>query len=363
MKKILFPFAIAIGLTAFVLSCKPDDEPEPDQETSVAQDKANIKASFDQVVNCATAFKNGDMVTTIKAMFGIDEGNSDEEWAEIKFDSLTNVFDFDHIDDNSTFDLAHHAGTYTYNHSTEGWDFVNTPTNQVILIFPSDSTKTSNDMEFAITTFSTQSHPIDGAMEELPTNGSYSIKKDGSVIHSFTINSISYEDLTDWTIPTDLDVTIVTAPYTFNITGRKIDALNFEAEIDINNQNGCGFNLKGDIEFSSSDYENLTDDDLVEANATLIVNGVKATTTVDLATLLAINDPTENQYNAMIDNDVYFNDIKIADLELRNVSDSTDTELHLVYKDASTEDIDAVYITPFIEDLEVALFDLLGNID
>lgn len=365
MKKILTPLTMIIAIVAIVISCKPKDDPEPDVDTSttVEQDKANIKAAFDQIVSCAVTFKNGDLVSTIQSMFSIDQGDGDNTYFDLRLDSLAEVFDFDHINDNSTFDFSHHTGTYTYNHSSGGWDKLGTPTNKVIAQFPSDSTKTTNDMEITITAYTTESHMIDGVYENLPKTGSYEIKKDGQVIHSITINTVAYEDLTNNTIPTDVDITIVTAPFTINITGRKIDALNFEGEIDVNNGSGCAFNLKGDIEFSSSDYENITDDDLVEANGTLSVNGVSVTTKVDLATLMGLVDPTENQYNSLIDNDLYFSGVKIADLEVRNVSDSTDTELHIIYKDATSEDADQAYYTPFVNDLETALFDLIGNFE
>ena len=364
MKKfnLLFLGLLAASLTFY--GCKKDEDDDPvDNSTTVSQDKSNITSSLDQIVSCVSSMRHGDLITTIEELTGIVEGEIPENgWFINSIEDLEGVFDFEHIDNNATFDISHHAGTYTFDNNTKSWSKSDSPTDAVVVTFPSDSTSNTNNVEIKINAYTTQSYVVDGNSEELPTNINYSISKDGNVLHSFAINNIQYRQLADIAIPIDANITVVLAPYTLDIDASEISGGGFEGSISLSTDGGCSFNVVGSLNLATTDYENITDDDFRDASLTVTSNSLKLQASADLETLMAIDDPTSNQVNNNIDVDVLYNNQTIGNLEIKNLSESDDDpEVWMVYKDGTSEEVGAAYLEDFVDDLEAAIDDLVGS--
>ncbi len=167
------------------------------KETTVAEDKANIQASFDNVKNLIRNFRNGSIYQFAEEFAGIGtvdeeyewysyvgEGRGDYSWSvemwdyeytpgagnyvkvtetdtyfganvpemtEIMSEKLADVISFEQIEDQGRFNFASISGKYTWNNSSEKWD--KTSLNTVQLLFPSTASSTTNNCEFSITEY------------------------------------------------------------------------------------------------------------------------------------------------------------------------------------------------------------------
>jgi hypothetical protein len=61
----------------------------------------------------------------------------------------------------------------------------------------------------------------------------------------------------------------------------------------------------------------------------------------------------------MVDVDVLYDGVKIGDLEIQETND--EPIINIVYKDGTKENVNDTYIKPFLDQVELTLFDLVGN--
>ena len=346
-----------------VFSCKKDKKDDPTPEaTTVAEDKANLKASFDEMVDCAGEIKDGKLVTLIQSMFDITQGESlnEGEWLEPIFDSLPNVFDFDAIETDNNFDLSYHAGVYTYSNSSKEWTKTSSSNSSMTLKFPSVEGG-SNDLELYIGDYAGANYQIDGETVKLPTSFKLTFKQNSDVLVKMELKSATYKQLADISIPTHIEIDITLAPMDISVIAREVSAGKFDLNITMDNSNSCSSSIFAELTMAHGDYESLTEDDFVTLKGHVSHGDMKVTTDIDLKTLLEIEDPTENQINSLVNIDCYMSDVKIGDINLTEDVENNDVNIMMVYKDGTTEDMVDVYLVPFVDDLELELFDLLGN--
>ena len=166
-------------LTTFLISCKDNDDAPATvtpAATTAAQDKGNVEASIDLVADDAVAILKTEgvkaMGTLVSKMdkspaFGKQASLSTQIGAKVKgaIMRVAGVFHYKSKSSAKTaeaglFDFAGNVGTYTWNFYTKAWDSTKgTPSDKVILNFPSDSTGTVNNAQITITTYTENSFP------------------------------------------------------------------------------------------------------------------------------------------------------------------------------------------------------------
>lgn len=356
---------LTLGIVVSLLalsSCKKDKDPDPDtetKETTVAEDKANINKGLDDIVNCAEEVKSGQLVSLVQNMFEIRHGEGNEQlWLESMVDSLPLVFDFDQVEDANEFRLNDFDAKYTYNSSTKLWSKTDENNGKIIVEFPSTNGG-PNDLRLVIDNYTDRQYLIDGENIPLPTKALVTFSQNGTTLVEINLKRVQYEQLETITIPTYIEATMVLAPLDIEFIARRVNPTLFDAKLTITNGGSCNTEVFAELKLKNSDLENLLDEDFDYLKGHLSNNDLKITTDMDLGTLLAIDDPSDNQINSLTNFDVLYEGKKVGDLDI----DSETEKVFITYKDGSKDDVEDVYLVPFAEKLELALFDLVGNWD
>jgi hypothetical protein len=360
-----------LGAVLFLSACKKDDDTDDTDdgdgtttETTVTDDQNNIQATLDGVIACIESAKDGDFGSLIESATGLSQGDTDDdkiEWMESIFDSLPNVIDVEQVEDDGRFVLSSFEGTYTYSNTTKEWTKT-AASGKVELIFPSASTLSTNDMTLAVISYTDEVHDIDGDDYGLPLSATIAMSQNGTSLMSLTVGSMVYEEVDTYVIPTSGTFTLYANPMTITGTLTKVSATNFTASLSISDA-ACTWGVEGDVTLAHSNYDQLEEEDVEELIVSVDINDLSVTADIDVDGIAIITDPTVNQVNALIDVDVLYEDVKIADLEYNEYDDNGETieEVLIVYKDGTSENVEDAYGTGFADDLEIALLDWLGN--
>ncbi len=327
-------------------------------ETTVAEDIENIKSSFNQMLSCVDDFKNS---TTTDVMFRKFLKMSDgevlnENWLEDLTDELDEVIDGEHIDDNSRIDLSYHSGTYQYVQTSKSWQKINNVTDEVVFRFPSDETQNTNNVELRIDKYEDQQVLIDGERLFLPTEIHVIMTVDSQKLMEFNLDNIEYASNSNFEIPVSLNANLFIAPMDIAMSVSRVSATEFSASIIANDGQSCNMGIEIDIELSDDDFENINEDSVEKAHVKINAGALTVQSIADLGSLIAIDDPTENQFNSLLDLDVLFNGIKIADLEY----DEDNEVMNIYYKDLTVED-SFNYVESFLGDLEEMVKEFTGS--
>ncbi len=358
---------IFVVVTLFLLSnlfvqCKKEEDDDNDYQTEVSEDKEDIANSFDGVFDCIVNLKDGDAITAITNFINMQNGEViNEDWIEAIVEELDTYIDYDYIEDNRRFNFLSHVGTYTWNAVTETWSKSNSPTNKIILEFPSERNNNENNVILTFNSYNDQYVTFEDEQFWLPTSLQIDLKIDNIEIINLNAKNISYNN-SNFSIPIDVNIDLTVKPYNFTITANKETDTKFHFELQCANNGVNNFTLSTDISIVNSDYENLFDDDVAEyiksITGEISYDKLSFPFKCDAEKLFALNDElTATQINTFIDVEVFYNDFKIGDLEYQNNNDAF--EVFIIYKDGSSENTD-VYYMDFIEDLEALLINYTG---
>ncbi|MDR2684807.1 MAG: hypothetical protein LBB53_05450, partial [Prevotellaceae bacterium] len=113
-------------LSFFIVGCKEEDEDKT--STTVAEDKANIQASFNRTKNLLESFKNGSFYkfvddfidyqsTAIEEDYYTYYESSFSEFTKMLVERLGEIVDKDEVFANDKFNFANLAGKYEWNMS------------------------------------------------------------------------------------------------------------------------------------------------------------------------------------------------------------------------------------------------------
>ena len=328
--------------------------------TTVAQDKQNISNTFASMENCVSSLKNGFGAEALQNFLNLDEGEVySEAWIEDMTEKIDDLLDLDAIDDNNKFDFSGNTGTYTWYQSSQTWSKSSAPNNKIIINFPSTEWDQNNDAIFTFHSYSDISVFYDGENIFVPTSVDADLFVDG--IKVFDLNgSYSYNVGNSTPIPINISTTLIFNPLTITISGQRITSTEFEADISIADNNGCLTTIHGNVTLAHDDYENLEETDIIEVNTILTHDNLKISGYMD-GELLAYDEPSNNQINAMTDVDVFYLNSKIAELILQS-SSNNDDKVYVIYTDGSSEDVETYY-DPFLTNIEQILFPFMGDWD
>ena len=350
---------LAIILTLFVsvsflMSCGDDEPPtEGGDETTVAEDKANIEATFDEALECIRLLKNGEAVDVLLREFvGLSDGESfNEDWIEDLAENLEDVLDINTIEDNQRFDIALFQGTYTYSNSTETWSKASDQTNRVVFEFPTSPAATSNNAILVIENYSDNEVIIEGETYFLPSSIDVSLTVDDVSIFRLDLNDVDYASNSDFEIPISVDMELFINPFTINAVVERINTTEFKLDFDFSDGAACNWGADVNLKLDNDDFENLTEDDITSITAKVRINDLSVESLSGIAELIKLDDPSDNEINSLLDLQVLFKDVKIGDLK---VDDDNETII-IFYKDNTSEDT-ATYYEDFADEVE-ALFE------
>ena len=311
-------------------------------ETSVAEDKANIQKTFDDLLMCTQDIKDSRAVTVLfKNFLNMSDGEAlNEDWIEDMTEELEDVIDFDHIEDNSRFDLTYHAGTHIYNSASQTWLKTNNVTNKVIFQFPAEPNAASNNTELIIDMYTDKQVTIDGETLFLPTAMHTVMNVDNIKVFEVTVSNVTYADNAGYQLPVEISAQMFMDPMEMDIEVSRLSTNEYEMEMNFSDGNLCDIKVAMQVELADDDFENISEDAVEEVAVQVNVGQLSIRTLGDVASLLKLDDdPTETQINSALDLDVFFQDLKIADLE---VNEDMETVI-IFYKDSTFEDSSIFY--------------------
>ena len=336
-----------------IFSCEENVSP-----TTVAQDQQNITNSFVSMENCMSELKDGYGAEALSNFLNLDEGDMlSENWVDNMFDNLDDFLNLNSIDDDNMFDFNSNTGTYIWNESIQDWTKTLTPSDKIIIQFPSSETSNTNNAIFTFDNYEDANLFYDGENLYPPSSIHADLYVDGLQVFELT-GSFSYAVGETTPIPVLINTEFVFNPFTFSITGNRVSPTEFNAGISFSNNNNCITSLSASIELSHDDYENIQESDIVSVNTELIHENMNIHGFID-GDIFSYDDPSSGQINAMTDMDVFYNGSKIGELILNPASNSDD-QIYIIYQDGSSEDIETYY-DPFLTNLEEILFPFIGS--
>jgi hypothetical protein len=393
----LFPSILIILLSLFIMGCNNDnneDDTNKETPTTVAEDKANIQASFDRTKNLLENFKDGsfykfaDQFIDYKEeyveqlysyYYQVGDGNGDysynentgeyehtpgtgnynyeqysygyyddviSEFAEMLGEKLEDVIDFDEIADNNRFNFARLAGNYVWDKNDSIWN--KTSNNTVLVSFPSSAAKENNDCEAAITAYEDNSYNIEGKTVYLPTKANIYFKKDGAKLFSADLTA----KFSDNGIPKQITANVYAKPLTFDLSLAQESSTKFKADLNIvsetKSENNLRINCEATLSNGLTQYSDFDDMELTVLKFTVTQHELSIIGTVDFKTLDDLNKTAEN-INACTNFEVLYKTQKTGTLKVVDLDDNK--YLYIVYKDGTQENT-SIYYDSFIEDIK-----------
>ncbi len=343
MKKTIFPFLIAVVLV--FSSCQKDSEEITDDENNGSA-SATVSSS-DAQQTLEKAFQ--DMETDFSDMFnteGMEIMNNfsqmDDPLAGGQLKSLTKSLKSAKLKSTSgeSFDFNNYKGaTFQWNHSTQMWDSIGNNESKMIVEFPSDSTKTTNDVKIVLSSFDVvyinndtlpssiyaKLSSIDGTTDYIILNFSAAYNADG--------------------IPTDLSVDLTVSPYAFSV-GFTDNMTSITASAGITyNTSTTLFDIGGTVNFLDSNKDSV----ISIQNGFVTYRTIQVKGGIDIQAASTADDIAG--VNSALDVAVYeTNGLKLADIVLKEIqTDSVD--VYLQYSDGTSEPA-SNYIDPLVQSIE-----------
>ena len=363
-------FLAGASLALLLFGCKKDGEGEGNGTTpvttTVEEDKANLTAAMDEIVTCLGTMKNGAMMNSMVAFTGLSDGEAlKEEFIEAIFAKMGDAIGEVEVPDDSKFYFDSYTGTWAYNSTDSTWNRSNTPSDKIVVQFPSDDAQTSNNVEATLSGYVDEKYVFDLEDVWLPKAFSLSVTKDGTKIGGIDLDGLALEQSNDVVIPTLVSGSVFLAPFTFSIDGERVTSTEVEASIGLDDGTRCEYSMSSKLKLKHDDYENIMDEDFVSIEGSVGHNSMMVKYFVDIAKIMeyesANDEMTVDVVNDNIDFDVLMNNTEIGNLILKENS-AEEVEVHMVYKDGTSENT-SVYYEPFIEDVEALFSDLTGPWD
>ncbi len=353
MKKIPFILALII-LSIFVISCSDDDISNSDiNETTVAQDKESITATFENTLGFITEIRDGEFAQSLFDFINLNTGEVlSEIWLDKLASDLENVITQDPINSDGRFIYSTLAGIYTWNLSSQTW--VKTSSTEIVFKFPASENSNSNYFEFTFSDYSDASFTVNNDLIYLPTIVEATLKKNGSNMVTLAA-SITYNS-SGFPVPTIANIELYLNPTTYTWTFAKLTDTQFETQIDMTSSN-YSTSLYGKVSIAHNDYGNLHDDDFNNIQIDFTRDKFNISGSWDIKTYLSLTSPATEQLNNTINLVANYNEEKIGDLKFKDVGD--ETMMYIYYKDETSENM-SIYYEPFISDFEAAFSSYFG---
>lgn len=362
MKKIITPAALFFGATLLLSSCKPDDQKVEENQAalSIEKSKESVASIQDDIVSGISSMRKGQMMTSVKETAKLADGEMDTDFLDDVFTNFErDAFNVEELENNNRLVLNNYKGIYSYNKATTGWTKETHPSS-LIIKFPCSETDTKNSLVFELSKYSDKIYTIDGEQLGVPIALNMTFKKNNDLLMSFIINSLVFKQDDQLIVPTTINASLYLNPFTTEITlTSENSGKTFDASIKLYDNEGFSTSITGNVTLKTNSYSVIEEDDIENIGLSLGVNNTTIKGSAEVGKLLKLDEPTQDQINALIDVTILDNNQKIADLYINN-----DKEIvELIYSDGSKEVIDEDYAQKFIEKIETELVNELGQID
>jgi hypothetical protein len=386
MKKLLIvlipTLLLALGCKKDKLSTETQTETQTETvailETTVEEDKVNITNSFENIVSCMSTMKDGDLMTAFVDFADISNGEAlDEDFVEDLFENMDDAIeeiDFPEDDDRLPFESF--TGTWSYKISNSTWSHVNSPSNKIIVKFPSDKYQTSNNVTASLSDYKDKKYVIDLENVWLPESFELAIFKDDVKLAELDLNDLDLEQSNDLPIPTNLDVSLYLKPFTFDFKEQRTSSKEFTAELRFDDGSNCDYVLNSKLVLAHDDYENIADEDIVSLGGFFRHNEMKMEYFLSLGEIFEIDNANDELSDDDMNNNMaiklFMSGSKIGDITINTTSEEIDdgwggytetsTDFIITYKNGESDNAN-VYIDPFIEDLENLFESITGDFE
>ena len=262
-----------------------------------------------------------------------------EDWIEDMTAELEGVIDFEHVEDNSRFDLVYHAGTHIFNSFSQTWSKTNNVSDRMIFQFPAEPNATSNNAELIIDMYADKLVTIDGETLFLPTAVHAAMDVDNEKVFEITVSKVTYADNAGYQMPVEISAQLFMDPMEMDLDVTRVSTMEYEMGMIFTDGALCDIRVNAQMELKDDDFENFTENGFEKVAVQVNVGQLSIRTLGDVAGLFSLDDPSDTQINSGLDLDVFFEDLKIADLE---INDDMETVL-IFYKDSYFEDSAVLY--------------------
>lgn len=306
------------------------------------------------------------MMNSVVAFTGLSEGEAlKEDFVESIFMKMEEAVDTIDIPDKAAFPFEQFTGTWSFQHSDSSWTRSSSPSNKIVVEFPSDDAQNTNNTVATLEAYVDQKFTFDLEDVWLPKSFEFTLVKDGSKIGGIKLNNFSMEQSNDIAIPTDIDGEIFMAPFTIDMKGERVTSKEFMVKCGMDDGSGCEYTMESTVKLKHDDYENLEGEDIVSIDGKIGHNDLLLDIFVDAAKISELESQnveiTDDHVNDNIQVDVKMKGTKIANLEIEG-SETDEPDVIIVYKDNTSEST-SVYFEPFAEDVEALFKDLTGAWD
>ncbi len=343
MRKIKITLIALATLALVVISCSKDSG-ATDSTTTVTQDKLNITNTINDFYTCLNTLDDGDLSNfLLYSLFNTSNQQYNDSWMK----TMLNKFEtqYGKIVLNNKLQFANRTGIYTWNNTYQTWSKV-ANSSVITLKFPSRQTLTTNDAELSLNSYGDSSTSYQSTTYWLPTNANLTLKRDNNTVFSLNLANVTFDTSTNFSMPTNADITIYSAPFTTNLHWKRNTSTDFELSFDSSTTQGCGTSSVTNIKLVDADYGNITSvkDDVKSINGTLIEGNLKVVYAINVQALAAYTNPTPSQINSYSDAEVFYNNVKIGDLSYDKVANQT--EIFITYSDGTKENVN-IYVGDF----------------
>ncbi len=342
MNKIKFKLiALFIFLIIIIISCTKESEVTP--STTVVQDKQNITNTIRDFYGCLNTLDDGDLSNfLLYSLFN----STNQQYNDTYLKSLTNKFELQYgqLVLNNRMRFANNTGIYTWSNSTQSWTKANS-SNVITLLFPSRLNQTI-DSELSFNSYNDVLTSYNATNYWMPTAANLTLKRNGNLVFSLNLSNVTFDTNTNFTMPTNADISIYTSPFSHTFQWRRISSTEFQLSYNSSTTQGCGTNSVTVFKLYDSDYGNIISvkDDVKTVNGTLIEGNLKVVYSINVQGLSVYTNPTASQINNNSDAEVFYNGSKIGDLSYEIINNNS--EVFIIYSDGSRENID-VYVGDF----------------
>ena len=358
MNKFKFSIICLIFIMGSLSSCNKDSSKTEITPTTVTEDKQNMKAVFDNSLNCAMQVRDGDLFQAFAKFLKLQNGEAlSEGWVDDLGNELDNVANLDWIDQNSRFSMTYFGGNYDWNNSAQIW--TKSENNLVIVNFPSEETQTSNNCTFKISQYTDASFLVDNEIIYLPTSLKANLTKNNNEIVNLNV-SCAYNTV-GYPVPVDATITLVLKPFEYVFKIKRLTNTQFEINTEIFSGSDCSTKLNAKISLANDDYENLEpEEDINNIQLDYSKGDFNINGTWDAKTYNSLSNPTADQLNSTINFIANYKQQKIGDLRFKDIGNQT--ELFIYYKDGTSENT-SLYYDPFYSDFKSMCRPYFGDFD
>jgi hypothetical protein len=269
------------------------------------------------------------------------------EFVQLLGEKLAGVVELDDIEDNRRFNFSSFSGKYEWNKSSENW--IKSQSNAIIVLFPSDKNKETNDCEAAFKSYEDKKCNIEGNDIYLPVKADISFKQNNKLLFSANVEA----DFTNYGIPKSVTTGVYVAPLQFNLALKQEDPKKFSAKVGIEDETTAENNLeiKSEVALSGdlTQYSDVDDMEVTVLKLEIKQHKLSIVGTVDVKALSNLDNTAAN-INKNIDFKVSYDDKNIGSLKV--VEGNTGNQyLYIVYSDGTQENT-SLYYDKFIEDIK-----------